>query len=111
MTLRDFRRAAIEITSEEFNAVCIHPLEHGIARARFRQDQLKRLIEMGRKAKFQTAKRQVAAWQRELVRLEGVQTRLANTKAGVFPRRNPDRRSRPKRVSSMGVGVEAVVAS
>ena len=97
MTLKEFRQSILAITREKFDEPCTHSLDLAIRRVAFKQGQLKRLIMMGQRAKFQTAQKQVAAWRRELVRLEEKRKRFSNMKAGIFPNANPARRIRASR--------------
>ncbi len=84
MTFREFKRRTFAISREEFRGLHFHPLDHGIERTCFEEKKLLRLIAMGDKTKFATAKRKVESWQRQLERVRKRRQQLQNTKAGIF---------------------------
>lgn len=84
MTFKEFKKKILEISGEQFQAVQFHPLEHGIRRALFEENKLKRMIAIGRRSDCETAKRRVAAWQRQLQRVQQTRKRLENTRDGIF---------------------------
>ena len=92
MTFKEFRQRVLAISRDEFIATHSRPLEHGIERAHFEEEKLKRLIAVARQAKFVTARRRLEAWQRQLEKVRSVRERLECTNANVFPNSRKSRR-------------------
>ena len=84
MTYKDFKKKIREVSAEVYKPTSFHPLQHGIQRATFEEQKLKRLIAIGRRASFETARNRVAAWERQLVRVQQTRQRLMNTRDGIF---------------------------
>ncbi len=85
MTYKEFRQQALAISKEPFEGSDENLLEYGIQRARFRENQLQRLIVLANQTGFSTAKRKVAGWRRQLERVGQIKMRLKMQKSEPSP--------------------------
>jgi len=76
LTLKDFRSVEQQILKQAFRPTATHPAEYALERARFRREQLKRLLELGASSPLETVRRKMASYRRQMARLDEVATRF-----------------------------------
>jgi len=78
MTRKEFEHLRVEIQQHKFQSVTdSDPITYAIRRAEFKQEQLKALIDAGKKVKgSKTVAAKLARWERQMQRLTTVPQRF-----------------------------------
>ena len=82
MTYKDFKARVRAIEGELFRPTQMHPILFALERADFEEQKLNKLIATARLANFATAKNRLAAWRRQLGRVQARKIRLAQFGGG-----------------------------
>ena len=76
MTYKDFKAHVRAVEAETFQPTQTHPILFGLERLAFQSHRLQRLIGIAEQVHFATARARLAAWRRELKRVNAKKARL-----------------------------------